>query len=106
MSDKNRCQYCGSEPFGHFSICPLYDGFRHGLSQPDPRDATIAALRAEVEGLQQEMRALYRAYVGTLENGRDRIIFLGGECDSLERMEEGDPALIRARAALAEKEPT
>lgn len=44
---------------------------------------------------------LYRAYVNMLEAARDRIIFLGGECDSVELMEAGDPALIAARASLA-----
>ena len=47
------------------------------------------------------LRDLYRGYVRLLESGRDRIIDFGGECDSLEVMEKGDPALIHARAAIA-----
>jgi hypothetical protein len=47
------------------------------------------------------LRALMRGYVNTLENGRDRILFLGGECDSVEDMERRDPHLDEARAALA-----
>jgi hypothetical protein len=46
--------------------------------------------------------ALYRAYVNTLECSRDRITSLRGECDSVERMEAGDPALVRARKVMTE----
>ena len=47
------------------------------------------------------LTALYRGYVNTLEAGRDRIIFLGGKCDTVEKMEASDPWLISARAAIA-----
>ena len=47
------------------------------------------------------LTALYRGYVNTLEGGRDRIIFLGGKCDTVEKMEASDPWLISARAAIA-----
>lgn len=47
--------------------------------------------------------ALYRAYVSLLEAGRDRIMSLGGTCDTVEVMENGDPALIAAREALAKR---
>jgi hypothetical protein len=63
-------------------------------------DETIAALKAENERLRAGLRALIVGYVGTLENGRERILFLGGECDSVEVMERGDPHLIRAKALL------
>lgn len=45
---------------------------------------------------------LYRAYVNLLEAGRDRIIDLGGQCDPVLVMERSDPALIEARACLAD----
>lgn len=48
-----------------------------------------------------ELKALYRAYVGLLQIGRDRITDLGGTCDPVDVMENGDPALVRARAAIA-----
>lgn len=44
---------------------------------------------------------LYRAYVNMLEGGRDRIVFLGGDCDPVEVMEAGDPVLVATRAVLA-----
>jgi hypothetical protein len=44
--------------------------------------------------------ALYRAYVSLLEAGAERIRFLGGDCDPVDVMEDGDPALIAARNAL------
>ena len=76
---------------------------------PEGFTATSSSTSAKVEfdpedvvaDLHVALKGLYRAYVNTLESGRDRIISLGGDCDSVDRMEEGDPALIRARAAIA-----
>lgn len=48
----------------------------------------------------EELQKLYRAYVSCIELGRDRIIALGGDCDPVDVMENGDPALIRARAVV------
>lgn len=64
---------------------------------PSPREPLVEALR-EAE---KEFRALYRAYVSLLGLGRTRIIDLGGACDPVDVMEAGDPALARARAAIA-----
>jgi len=57
--------------------------------------------KMETKELLDGMKALYRAYVRTMEAGRDRIVDLGGECDSVERMEDSDPALIAARELIA-----
>lgn len=62
--------------------------------------AQIAALTAERDALRKALADLYRGYVNTLENGRDRIRMLGGECDDVPRMEESDPHLRAARASL------
>ena len=51
------------------------------------------------------LRDLYRAYVRTLEAGRDRITSLGGSCDSVEDMELCDPALSVARRAMLAASP-
>ena len=51
--------------------------------------------------MSEALRALYRAYVSLMGSARDRITFLGGECDPLDAMEERDPALIATRAVLA-----
>jgi hypothetical protein len=51
--------------------------------------------------LERALRDLIRHYVIALENGRDRIIELGGECDPVEAMERSDPYLRKAREALA-----
>lgn len=47
------------------------------------------------------LRDLYKAYVRLLENGRDRIVALGGQCDPVDVMERGDPYLRAARDAIA-----
>ena len=60
----------------------------------------FAALTAERDALRKALADLYRGYVNTLENGRDRIRMLGGECDDVPRMEESDPHLRAARASL------
>ena len=54
--------------------------------------------------LLQVLKRGVRAYVNTLENGRDRIKFLGGECDSVEQMEASDPWIREAKAAIEEAE--
>lgn len=54
----------------------------------------------EIERLRAALSDLCRAYVRLMEAGRDRIIDLGGTCDTLEKMETGDPYLIAAKAAL------
>lgn len=51
--------------------------------------------------LRQELKYMVRAYVRLLEVGRDRIVDLGGSCDPLDVMEQGDPNLIRAKRVLA-----
>lgn len=51
-----------------------------------------------------ELKSLTRAYVRLLEIGRDRIVSLGGTCDPVDRMEEGDPDLRSAKAAIAKAE--
>jgi hypothetical protein len=47
-----------------------------------------------------KLKRLYREYVNTLENGRSRIISLGGECDPIEKMEADDPTLKEVRAFI------
>jgi hypothetical protein len=44
---------------------------------------------------------MIRGYVNLLENGRDRILMLGGQCDDVTTMETSDPRLREAKAALA-----
>lgn len=68
----------------------------------DRQASVIDDLRAEVEALREALKALIRGYVNTLEIGRDRIVMLGGQCDSVEQMKAGDPYLLAARAALAQ----
>ncbi len=62
------------------------------------------SLSSRVRELEEALRDLYRGYVNTMEAGRDRIISLGGTCDPVDRMEEGDPVLIRARSLLPKGE--
>jgi hypothetical protein len=73
---------------------------------PDPAidnsyTGQIATLRKERDELREALRRLYRGYVVTLENGRDRIITLGGDCDPVDRMEREDPLLHDMRALLS-----
>lgn len=59
----------------------------------DPRDAEIARLK-------EALGRLYHGYVCLIEKGRNRILDLGGDCDSVAHAEEGDPFLIGARRTL------
>jgi hypothetical protein len=69
-----------------------------------PMSEGNARLIAAAPKLLDELKKLYRAYVLLLENGRDRIIMLGGKCDDVQTMEEGGIALRRARDVIAEAE--
>ena len=51
--------------------------------------------------LREALQTLIKGYVSTLENARDRILMLGGQCDSLDDMDCTDIHLRAARAALA-----
>lgn len=53
---------------------------------------------AEATDLLKHMTCSYHR---ALENGYDRIIFLGGDCDSVDKMEQDDPFYAKARAFLA-----
>jgi hypothetical protein len=67
-------------------------------------EAMIRNLRAELDRTKGNARCalkdLTKAYVNLLEVGRDRIVSLGGDCDSVEKMETGDPVLAQARAVI------
>lgn len=58
---------------------------------------------AERDRLRSELKNMIRGYVLLLENGRDRIVSLGGSCDPLDVMEQGDHYLHHARRALEGK---
>ena len=58
-------------------------------------------LIAAAPELLAELKNLHRAYVNLLESGRDRIVALGGDCDPVDRMEQDDPHLRAAKAAIA-----
>lgn len=53
------------------------------------------------EGLLTALERMNLAYVTLMENGRDRIIQLGGECDSIDVMERDDPYLRESRSVIA-----
>jgi hypothetical protein len=59
------------------------------------------AAESQLAELRGALKDLIHEYVKTLEAGRDRIIFHGGECDPVDVMERSDPALIRAKRTLA-----
>lgn len=59
---------------------------------------------AAAPDLLKKLKSMYRAYVNLLELGRDRIIDLGGTCDSLEKMETSDPQLRECRVTIAKVE--
>ena len=70
------------------------EGFFAALKYAREEDKTVR------DELVHALRRLDRAYVRLLENGRDRITFLGGQCDSVPVMEAQDIELEAARATL------
>jgi hypothetical protein len=62
--------------------------------------AELEAVKRERDALLSELKRLYSGYVNTLESGRDRIMWLGGTCDAVDIMEQGDPVLRSARELI------
>ena len=58
-------------------------------------------LREHVKMLRDALNKMNRAYVNLIENARDRIIALGGDCDPVDMMERDDPNLRESKEALA-----
>jgi hypothetical protein len=111
---------CKCDPHVEYCDACLPPSVRAGVAPPaaaEPQSITIDHLpgttgdsledgiaylkAAAAEPLSDALRALIRAYVNLLENGRDRIRMLGGECDDVPTMERSDPHLRAARAALS-----
>ncbi len=61
---------------------------------------TAPDLKRQRDDLLKALHELKRAYIRTLEAGRERIIELGGSCDAVEAMVSADPALIATDRAL------
>jgi hypothetical protein len=57
-------------------------------------------LRSQREDLIKFIEGIYRGYIGVLESGRSRIVELGGQCDEVEVMVNGDQNLRDARALI------
>lgn len=68
------------------------------LAKANERFGTVQKQR---DDLLEALKKMYRAYVNLLENGRDRISSLGGDCDPVDYMEQVDFNLIECRAAIA-----
>jgi hypothetical protein len=58
---------------------------------------------ARADDLLGAMMRLRRAYVAQMASGHERIKALGGECDPVDRMEQGDPELRAADTIIGEK---
>jgi hypothetical protein len=116
----SECGCINPKQYGHNSYCPL-ERIDESHSQNfllrveiERLGATVKAyeaarahdvaeknwLRDERERLRASLKDLIRQYVNMLESARDQIIALGGDCDSVDVMERGDPYLRKAREAL------
>ena len=58
---------------------------------------------AECEELRTQLRLITGDYRTAIVNGHERITFLGGDCDSVEKMLADNPNYAKARALLEHK---
>jgi hypothetical protein len=72
-----------------------------GGNSHDTLTEANARLIAAAPAMHTALTRLERAYAALLHTGYERILALGGDCDTPEIMERGDSALIEARAALS-----
>lgn len=79
---------------------PTSDGFSAG-DMADQGAKAFAARDGEVQELRELLRKMTTNYARALEAGFDRITFLGGDCDSVEKMLEDNPDYAKAIAALS-----
>ena len=90
---------------GAIEICLAEGGEPYGknlFSVPSMEEAHAnARLIAAAPDMLDELKNLRRAYVNLLESGRDRIVFLGGQCDPILTMVENDPHLKSSEAVIA-----
>lgn len=73
------------------------------IGEDGPRSVSeaIAKLEKQRDDLLAALEKMNRAYVNLIENGRDRIVQLGGDCDPVDVMERDDPHLRESRTAIA-----
>ena len=71
----------------------------------DFNQVTMEQLLQQRDELLAALKDMDRAYMNLLENGRDRILFLGGDCDDIPVMEARDPYLRHAPAAISKVKP-
>lgn len=69
-------------------------------SSPAAKGMAVGEQTAREQVLEGALRSLMRGYVNLLENGRNRILDLGGQCDPVDKMEASDPYLREARNAF------
>lgn len=70
------------------------------LAERDALQQLLNARNEEVERLRTLLRSMTCSYREAITNGHDRIVFLGGKCDSPEKMLNDNPSYSRAWEAL------
>lgn len=74
--------------------------FDRVTAQRDALQQLLNARDEEVDKLRTLLRSMTCSYREAITNGHDRIVFLGGECDSPERMLNDNPSYAKAWEAL------
>jgi hypothetical protein len=76
------------------------------MTDNTPRPSEHSEPMSTTDKLAQALRDMTKHCVSLLRSGRDSILQAGGECDTVEVMERGDPYLAKARETLAEYDAT
>lgn len=96
--DTMRCAVVVEQGTHAYLIATIENGAPGDFCETEEANANLVAA---APAMLAELKSLSRAYVSLMEAGRDRIVMLGGDCDPVDKMEEGDPNLRSARATIA-----
>jgi len=93
--------YLAEVVIAHYDDCITADFKERIKEETEELAGEINTLKADKRELVEALGKMNRAYVRLLEDGYERIMYAGGNCDPVDIMEASSPDLRQAKAAVA-----